>query len=118
MRINSDDLKLIEQLEKETGIKFERVSLKEIWIYDVTGFAADDNGRVRGLAIRSKKLLRLPALLSKFQRLEKLFLVGNEISDISSLKELKGLTHLNLYNNQISDISSLKGELGTVRKRR
>jgi len=103
----SDDLKLVEQFEKETGITLKRIPLEKIWAA-TTGFAVDDNGRVRGLAIGDKKLLRLPELLSKFQRLEKLFLVGKEISDISSLKELKGLTHLELWQNQISDISNLK----------
>ncbi len=104
----SDDLKLVQQLEKETGIKLKRDPLEEIGRYDVTGFAADDNGRVRGLAIWGEKLRRLPTLLSKFQRLEKLDLSMNQISDISNLKELKGLTYLRLDSNQISDISSLK----------
>jgi small GTP-binding protein len=108
MRINSDDLTLIEQLEKEVGIELLRVPLEEIGEYYVTGFAADDNGRVRGLAIWEKKLLRLSVLLSKFQRLEKLVLAVNQISDISSLKELKGLTILNLAANQINDISILR----------
>jgi Leucine-rich repeat (LRR) protein len=103
----SDDLKLIEQLEKETGIKLKQVPLEEIRNRKVTGFAADDNGRVRGLSIWEKELLRPPALLSKFQRLEKLALPYNQISDISSLKELKGLTYLDLGFNRISDISSL-----------
>ena len=53
------------------------------------------------LAIWAKKLLRLPALLSKFQRLEKLSLGVNRISDISSLKDLKRLTHLELQSNQL-----------------
>jgi Leucine-rich repeat (LRR) protein len=87
----SDDLKLVKQLEKEIGIKFERVSLEKIGNWQVTGFAADDNGRVRSLKIRNKNKRRLPALLSKFQRLEKLDLAGNKINDISSLKELKNL---------------------------
>jgi len=104
----SDDLKLVQQLEKETGIKLERVPLKKIGRWEVTGFAADDNGRVWGLAIYEKKLRRLPAQLSKFQGLEHLGLGVNQISDISSLKELKGLTYLDLSGNQVSDISSLK----------
>jgi small GTP-binding protein len=104
----SDDLKLVKQLQKKTGIKLKRVSLEEIGDWKVTGFEADDNGRVRGLAIWDIEMRYPPALLSKFQRLEKLGLGINQISDISSLKELKGLTDLNLGNNQISDISSLK----------
>ncbi|MDQ1353713.1 MAG: internalin, partial [Acidobacteriota bacterium] len=103
----SNDLKLIEQLQKETGITLERVPLERIGYPLVTGFSVDENGRVRGLTIYSKKLRRLPALLSKFQRLEKLALPYNQISDISSLNELKGLTDLSLSYNQIGDISSL-----------
>jgi len=104
----SDDLKLVEQLQKETGIELERYSLEKIGKITINGFAADDNGRVRGLAIWHQKRLRLPALLSKFQRLEKLVLPSNQISDISGIKELKGLTYLDLTSNQIRDISSLK----------
>jgi hypothetical protein len=37
-----------------------------------------------------------------------LYLSGNQISDISALKELTGLTTLYLSRNQISDISALK----------
>ncbi|UCH98242.1 MAG: leucine-rich repeat domain-containing protein [Candidatus Aminicenantes bacterium] len=92
----SDDLKMVKQLQQEIGIKLPRVSLEKLMTYPITGFAADDNGWVRGLAIWGKEMLRPPALLSTFQRLEKLLLFNNKISDISSLKELKGLTHLEL----------------------
>ncbi|MCX6584105.1 MAG: leucine-rich repeat domain-containing protein [Candidatus Aminicenantes bacterium] len=98
----SDDLKRVKQFEKETGITLQRVSLEDIGEVEVTGFAADDNGRARGLSIRGKKRLRLPALLSKFQRLEKLVLPYNQISDISSLKELKNLKILYLMANKIT----------------
>lgn len=104
----SDDLKLIEQLEKEMGIKLERISLERIETHGNTGFAADNKGRVRGLSIFGKRLQGLPTLLSKFQRLEKLVLYNNRINDISSLKELKRLTVLDLQTNEIRDISSLK----------
>jgi internalin A len=108
MWFKSDDLKLIQQLQLRMLLKLQRVPLERIGVDFKICFAADDNGRVQGLSIREKKLRRLPALLSKFQGLEKLALRGNQISDISSLKELKELTHLDLRYNQISDISSLK----------
>ncbi|MFC2146235.1 COR domain-containing protein [Acidobacteriota bacterium] len=102
------DLEFVRQLEKKTGITLMRLSLEKINKNGVTGFAVDDNGRVRSLAISNKKLRRLPALLSKFQRLEKLVLNNNQISDISNLNELKGLMYLDLRSNRINDISSLK----------
>ncbi len=108
----SDDLKLVQQFEKETGIKLKEVPMEMIGIYNVTGFAADDNGRVRGLAFWDEKLLRLPALLSKFQQLEKLVLPSNRISDISSLKELKNLKHLYLMDNRITHMPAEFLDLG------
>ncbi|MCP5103188.1 MAG: GTP-binding protein [bacterium] len=108
----SDDLKLVKQLEKETGIKLKRVTMEDIEKVRITGFAADDNVRVQGLAIYKQKLLRLPALLSKFQRLEKLVLAGTQISDISSLKELKNLEQLYLFDNKITHIPSEFLDLG------
>ena len=41
--------------------------------------------------------------------LESLYLYGNQISDISALKNLTKLTHLEIDSNQIIDISALKG---------
>ncbi|MCP4152829.1 MAG: hypothetical protein GY757_34165, partial [bacterium] len=104
----SDGLKLIGRLEEEMGIELKQVSMEKIGHWKVNGFAADNEGRVRGLAIWEKKLSPLPEYLSKFQNLEILALNKTQISDISSLKKLKGLKVLYLYINQISDISSLK----------
>jgi hypothetical protein len=89
--------------------------MNEIGFYGLTGFAVDDNWRVRGLAICDEELRRPPALLSKFQRLERLAILGTQIRDISSLKELKGLMKLYLEFNQINDISSLKELKGLMK---
>ncbi|MCP5102682.1 MAG: GTP-binding protein, partial [bacterium] len=112
----SDDLKLVEQLEMETGIKLRQVPLGQIGKPFSTGFATDANGRVRGLAIWYKELPRLPALLSKFQRLEKLILTSNQISDISSLKELKNLKKLDLRHNKIIHMPAEFLDLGPAIK--
>ncbi len=98
----------LKQLEKEIGNELEQIALKWIGVDPLTAFAKDDKGHVKGLSIFHLILARVPAILPKFQRLEKLVLVRNQISDISSLKDLKGLTYLNIGGNQISDISSLK----------
>ena len=104
----TNDLDLVKQLEKEIRKKLRQVPLKEIGTVPMTAFAKEDNGHVKGLSICGVKLNCVPAVISKFQRLEKLDLAFNQISDISSLKELEGLAGLYLYNNQISDISNLK----------
>ncbi len=104
----TNDLDLVKQLEKEIGKKLKQVPLKKIGKGAITAFAKDDNGNVKGLSIFKVKLTGVPAVLSKFQRLEKLVLYDTQIKDISSLKELKGLTELSLHANQISDISCLK----------
>ena len=49
------------------------------------------------------------APLAGLTGLKELYLVGNRISDISSLAELAGLNRLDLDNNNISDISPLAG---------
>ncbi|MHA2407541.1 MAG: COR domain-containing protein [Candidatus Ranarchaeia archaeon] len=66
------------------------------------------NDDLKLVSIWNKNLHRPPKLLTKFQRLKKLALRANQISDISRLKELTELTHLDLSRNKISDISSLK----------
>ncbi len=108
----SDDLRLVKQLQKETGIELPQIPMEKIVEFGVIGFAADNNGRVRGLAIWAKKLLRPPALLSKFQRLEKLTLWGTKISDISILKELKNLKNLYLEYNKITHMPAEFLDLG------
>jgi len=90
----------------------EQVPLERIGKEVLTGFAKEHNGLVKALSICEVKLTGVPAVLSKFQRLEKLVLFDNLIRDISNLKELKGLTTLILNSNRISDISSLKELLG------
>lgn len=105
----NNDLELVKQLENELGIPLKPIDLRGLEVSLFAGFAADAKGRVRGLSLRACKLHRPPAMLPKFQSLEKLVLSANQISDISNLKELKGLTCLNLINNQINDISSISG---------
>ncbi|MFC2145968.1 COR domain-containing protein [Acidobacteriota bacterium] len=102
------DLELLKQLEKEIGIKLMQVPLERITTETLIGFAADDNGHVKGLSLCDLRLTRVPELLTKFQQLEQLDLYKTQISDVSSLKELKWLTMLVLESNQISDISSIK----------
>ena len=80
----SDDLKLINQLEREIGIKLQRRSQEEIGHIDISGFVADDEGRVQELAIRSRKMPCPPVLFSKFQGLEKLELSTDVISSLNS----------------------------------
>jgi len=46
--------------------------------------------------------------LKLFKNLENLSLSNNQIKDISVLKYLKNLEHLNLERNQLTDISVLK----------
>ena len=102
------ELELLKQLEKEIGTKLAQVPLERIGRQVMNAFAADHRGQVTGLSLCDLKLKRVPALLSTFTTLEKLDLYKNQISDISSLKELTVLTELVLSSNQISDISSLK----------
>lgn len=104
----TDDLALIKELEKEIGKKLPRHNFANIMSYRNVGFAADDEGRVTGLNLEKMEIKAIPALLPRFQNLEKLDLYNNQIRDISPLAKLTNLTELDLENNQISDISPLE----------
>jgi hypothetical protein len=107
----SRDLELIKQLdievEKETGEKLNKHS-----IYDkkrtLNYFAVDHDWNVISIGLfRIKKMSSILPIILKFQHLERLSIFDTRLKDISSLKELQGLTFLKLIRNQISDISGL-----------
>ncbi|MCP4219939.1 MAG: AAA family ATPase [bacterium] len=112
----SDDLKLVEQLETEIGIKLPRIALEQIGRQDITGFAADDKDRVKGLSIWNHKLKVIPTQILKLKHLEKLALVDTHISDISSLHQLTKIKCLDLRNNAITSIHGKFIEMGLAVK--
>ncbi len=66
-----------------------------------------DLEKVEKLNLSNNKISDLSAL-AKLTRLTDLHLGFNQISDLSALNELKQLKNLTLYSNQISDVSALK----------
>jgi len=66
-----------------------------------------DLEKVEKLNLSNNKISDVSALAGLTQ-LTDLHLGFNKISDVSGLKELKQLTNLELYSNQISDVSALK----------
>jgi len=103
------DLELIEQLQKEIGIKLPNLDFDEIIYSDKPGFFLDMDGYVTGLNLLKIKLIPVPKSISKYKNLKQLNLFGTNLSDISFLKGLTLLTELSLADNQIIDISPLRG---------
>jgi small GTP-binding protein len=107
---------LILKLEKQLKIHFKEVDILEISEWKVVKtfeYSIDQNKNITGLCISGFDLKKIPTIIASeakqsLQRLTYLNLNGNQISDISSLKELKNLTQLDFSFNKIIDISSLK----------
>ncbi|UCH98245.1 MAG: leucine-rich repeat domain-containing protein [Candidatus Aminicenantes bacterium] len=70
-------------------------------------YSMDENEKIIGLELYRLEISDI-SLLKDLKNLTHLDLTNNQISDISSLKDLKNLTHLDLHYNLISDISFLK----------
>jgi small GTP-binding protein len=106
MELNvSKDLEIIKELEKKIGIKLEQSNIDEI-TGTTNGYAIDENENIIGMNLWLSKISNISSL-KDLRNLTHLYLHTNRISDISSLKDLRNLTCLDLHDNQISDISSL-----------
>jgi Leucine-rich repeat (LRR) protein len=103
----ANDLEIIKRLEKETGERLEKVEFNERG-YCQEGYVVDEENRVVGLNLSEKESTKIPHEISKLSHLIVLMLWGNNIVDISPIKELRNLKILFLIMNQISDISVLK----------
>ncbi|MCU0288460.1 MAG: leucine-rich repeat domain-containing protein, partial [Acidobacteria bacterium] len=103
------DLELIEQLEKETGEKFNKYSLGDKIKY-VNSFTLDSEGHMDEIWLDGiiKNMDAVLDIILKFQHLKFFRLENCRLVDISTIKELRGLEELNLSQNQISNISGLK----------
>ncbi|MCP4153781.1 MAG: hypothetical protein GY757_39005, partial [bacterium] len=105
----TNDLEIIKRLGKKIGIEFKKAGLEEIERYERIGtYAVNEENRVIGLNLALTKLTIGPGELLELPGLVSLNLAGNQLSDISFLKDLSNLTILDLSSNQLSDISFLK----------
>ncbi len=80
----------------------KKIDIKLDHRYDI-----DENENIIGLNLYSLEISNISSL-KDLKNLTHLYFYSNQISDISSLKDFKNLTHLTIYENQISDISFLK----------
>ena len=103
------DLELIEQLQKDIGIKLAKLEFEVIMPDRRPGFSVDEKGNVTGLNLYNSKLNRFSASISKFKNLKKLNLLSAQIPDILFLIDLTHLTELSLSGTHIIDISPLRG---------
>lgn len=102
----SNDLEIIKQIEKKIGKKLERLDIGNV-IDSTNWYAIDENENVTGLNLYRLAISDL-SFLKDLNCMTHLDLSYNQISDISPLKELNALTYLQIENNQISDISPLR----------
>ncbi|MCP5048664.1 MAG: GTP-binding protein [bacterium] len=105
----TDYRKMIVQLEKEIGKELKERKFQEIVGFRNQGFALGGDDNVIGLNLDAFGLKRLPESLATFHHLEKLNLIGNQLTDISALQGLTKLTELSLGDNQLTDVSILQG---------
>jgi len=106
------DMEVISKLEKLLDIKFEHCDELSA---NKCSFTTESEGVV-GISIRGVDLSEASAhrrsltfeLLKGLKRLKELYLMENEIIDISPLRELKQITGLIISENKIADISPLQ----------
>jgi len=96
MKINENDLKAIQQIEKKLGVKLKKIDKIE---WDSRSYILNENGQVTGLSLSDcdlKDLNHISLLLQDLSQLTVLNLWNNQISDLTPLKDLKLLTILSL----------------------
>jgi len=100
----ADDIKIIEQIEKQIGKKLKPLPLEDI--RKKNGYALDNTGKVKGLNLDGTKVKDI-SFLSKLGGLTHLSLANNHITDIMPLNALTNLKELQLSYNPIEDITPL-----------
>ncbi|XCN71643.1 MAG: leucine-rich repeat domain-containing protein [Candidatus Electrothrix aestuarii] len=113
----SNDLEVIEEIEKALRVRLHRVDqLEPDLLSDRFCYIADEQEHITALNLNGADLINANinfSLFNELNQLRALVLNDNQISDCSFLKELDQLQTLGLGSNQLSDISFLK-ELGQL----
>ncbi len=106
--VMAEDIKIIEQIEKQIGKKLKHLPLKKISGADKDkGYALDNTDQVQGLNLDGTKVKDI-SILENLVGLTHLSLANNQITDLTPLRELTNLTLLNLKNNQITELKPLR----------
>ena len=103
-----NDLDILKQIEKELKIKLTKKDNRENYH---NGYFLNGSNKIVALSLfrcEINSLDRIISELNDFQKLTKLDLGYNLLTDISPLKKLQQLTKLELGNNQLTDITPLK----------
>ncbi len=120
------DLEIIKLIEKDFNLKFEKLNSGQFYKlndylentrnsqiqenikkFPVAYYTKKYNGNemVKAVIITACKLTKIPELIYSFKNLETLFLLNNEIKEISSaIINLKKLRYLNLSNNKLEQL--------------
>ncbi len=109
---------LIQELEQELNTSFRPVHIEQIMDCEKphTLYAINEAGKIIGLKIFEFELKELPENIREFTNLKFLNLAYNQISDISALEILTGLTELALWNNPIGNNISALSNLTNLTK--
>jgi len=102
----ADDIKIIEQIEKQIGKKLKRLPLKNIMLLENNGYVLNDAGQLQGLNLDGTKVKDI-SFLRNLGGLTHLSLANNQITDLTPLRTLTNLKNLELRNNKIEDITPL-----------
>ncbi|MBI2417105.1 MAG: leucine-rich repeat domain-containing protein [Ignavibacteriales bacterium] len=126
------DLDRVHEMEEIFGVKLKQVAEKDFGKKDfftvnpfdymlrfrlsssfpfkgARSYSLNENGGVTGLSLDCLPIFLLsPSFMQQFNKLCKMSIRSAALTDVSNLKELKGLTTLDLRNNQLTDVSNLK----------
>jgi len=103
----SDDMEIIEQIEKQIGKELELWQFGNIVSAFGNGYSLDKVGQVKGLNLDDIEIKDI-SFLESLGGLTHLLLRRDQISDLTPLSALKNLTELSLGSNQITDLTPLR----------
>lgn len=113
----SSDLELIKELEKEIGIKVDRLQEYQQEQLDTIAYRVNKEREIKALYVNSAGLTKFPLVITKLVNLEKLHMFRNEFKSIPpEIGNLKNLICLWLPNNQLSYLPKEIGKLQKLRR--
>ncbi len=110
--VQSPDIQLITELEKDLRCNFKRYSNLEQLYLEIgkqeAAYTLDTLNRVEGLKIKGFNLKKLPEKLKKLQNISVLRLPGNKIENADVIAEMSMLEALDLSENSLTNCDFLQ----------
>lgn len=102
------DLDIVKEIEKELGVELEEVDVIE---WNTRGYTLNSEYNLTALSLFDNSIKDLNVLcyyLKQLLQLETLYLINNEFSDLTTIKELTNLVELDLRGNNIANLEPIK----------